>query len=426
MTSLPAARPFFGWRVVAATFLLAVFGWGVGFYGPPVYLHAVVARTGWPVTLVSTAVTVHFLFGALVVANLPRLHRAFGVPRVTVLGAALLAAGVAGWAVAAEPWQLFAAALASGGGWVALGAAAVNAIVAPWFVRNRPAALGMAYNGASVGGILFSPLWVALIGGLGFPAASVAVGLAMTLVVGLLSALVFAKTPESLGQQPDGDRPGKVDARPTPRHAEPLAGGGPWRDRRFITLAAAMALGLFAQIGLLAHLFSLLVPALGEGGAGLTMAAATLAAIAGRSLVGWLMPVSADRRLVACASLGVQVLGSLILAVAAMTVDGGAGLLAGILLFGLGIGNATSLPPLIAQAEFRADDAARVVPLIVAIGQAAYAFAPAAFGLLRAGPGAEPQAGLPLFLAAALVQAAAIAAFLWGRRSRRPAVGDNI
>ena len=36
-----------------------------------------------------------------------------------------------------------------------------------------------------------------------------------------------------------------------------------WRDPKFLTLSAGMALGLFAQIGLIAHLFSLLVPALG-------------------------------------------------------------------------------------------------------------------------------------------------------------------
>lgn len=113
------ARPFFGWHVVAATFLLAIFGWGAGFYGPPVFLYAVVARTGWPVAMVSAAVTVHFLFGAGVVANLPRLYRRFGAPVVTVAGAALLAAGILGWALAAQPWQLFLAALASGAGWVA-------------------------------------------------------------------------------------------------------------------------------------------------------------------------------------------------------------------------------------------------------------------------------------------------------------------
>ena len=45
-----------------------------------------------------------------------------------------------------------------------------------------------------------------------------------------------------------------------------------------------MALGLFAQIGLVAHLFSLLVPALGAQQAGLAMGLATALAIAGRTL----------------------------------------------------------------------------------------------------------------------------------------------
>ena len=52
-------------------------------------------------------------------------------------------------------------------------------------------------------------------------------------------------------------------------------------------------------------------------------------------------------------------------------------------MFGAGFGNATSLPPLIAQIEFIKDDVPRVVALIVGIAQGAYAFAPATFGLVR-------------------------------------------
>ena len=65
-------RSFFGTHVVRAAFVLAIFGWGVGFYGPPIFLHAVVERTGWPLVTVSSAVTLHFLFGAIVVVNLRR------------------------------------------------------------------------------------------------------------------------------------------------------------------------------------------------------------------------------------------------------------------------------------------------------------------------------------------------------------------
>lgn len=400
----------FGWRVVAGAFVLATFGWGLGFYGPPVYLHAVQEARGWSVVLVSTAVTVHFLVGAAVVANLPGLYRRFGLPAITKAGAVLLAVGVLGWAMAREPWQLLLATLFSGAGWVAMGAAAVNAIIAPWFVAKRPAALAMAYNGASIGGVVFSPLWVAAIGWMGFALAALAIGAVMIVTIWLLADLVFSRKPDGTGEVASAARmpslPGKLL----------------WRDPRFLTLATAMAFGLFAQIGLIAHLFSLLVPAVGDQWAGLLMGAATAAAIAGRTLMGWLMPPGSDRRLIACASHAVQIAGSLALILAAG--DNVVLLVAGVLLFGAGIGNTTSLPPLIAQVEFAKEDVARVVPLIVAIGQGTYAFAPAAFGALRALSAGEATL---VFVAAAGVQALAIVAFLVGRRGQAsPAVETGI
>ena len=100
---------------------------------PSCAAHAVSSTRGWPLALVSAAVTVHFLVGAVTVANLPALYRRFGLPAVTRAGALSLAVGILGWAMAASPWQLFAATIFSGAGWVALGPAAVNAIVSPWF-----------------------------------------------------------------------------------------------------------------------------------------------------------------------------------------------------------------------------------------------------------------------------------------------------
>ena len=93
----------------------------------------------------------------------------------------------------------------------------------------------------------------------------------------------------------------------------------------------------------------------------------------------------------------------------------------GIVLFGAGIGNATSLPPLIAQVEFAKEDVQRVVALIVAIRQASYAFAPAIFGLVRE---LEPSttAATPLFFtAAAVVQGLAVCLFVIGRHKPRHA-----
>jgi hypothetical protein len=408
---------FYGWRVVGATFVLAVFGLGIGFHGPAVYLHAVQERTGWPLALISTAVTVHFLAGAVVVANLPALHRRFGIPAVTRTGAISLAVGVFGWAIAAAPWQLFGATLLSGAGWVTMGVAAINAIVAPWFNRARPAALAMAYHGGNIGGVVFSPLWAAAIGAIGFPAAAAAIGLVMAITMWILADLVFSRTPQQMGLIPDGDAPGTGAEAVAASAAKPLPGGSLWRDLKFLTLAAGMALGLFAQIGLTVHLFSLLVPALGATQAGLAMGLVTAMAIIGRSLIGWAMPADADRRLLACASYAVQIAGC----AAFIAADGSSVplLLVGIVLFGVGFGNGTWLPPLIAQVEFAGTDVPRVVALIVAISQATYAFAPVVFGIIREStshpPGIDSGAAPGLFVVAGMVQGLAIAAYLAGR-----------
>ena len=74
------AATFHGWKVVWASFMLAVFGWGLGFYGPPVFLKVLHEQRGWPIALIATAVTVHFLVGAFSGANMcgaapPRLAR---------------------------------------------------------------------------------------------------------------------------------------------------------------------------------------------------------------------------------------------------------------------------------------------------------------------------------------------------------------
>ena len=267
---------FYGWRVVGAAAVLAGLGWGIGFYSPPVFLREVGVSTGWPLVLISTAITCHFLAGALVSARLPQLHRRFGPATVTKAAALSLAIGALGWSLVSAPWQLFVAAIVSGAGWGGTSASAINLLVAPWFVRARPAALAMAYNGASVGGIVFSPLWVAAIALLGFSGATAAIGAAAVLAIWILSDRVFAHTPESMGLRPDGDAAGVPRASITLPAARPLPGALLWRDLGFLTLAGAMALALFAQIGLISHLYSLLVPALGPQPAGLAMGLITV------------------------------------------------------------------------------------------------------------------------------------------------------
>lgn len=380
-----------GWRVVWVAFVVAVFGWGAGFYGPAVYLPTLHQTRGWSLSTLSAAITAHYLVSAVLITALPEAYRRFGVRQVTFAGVVLAGAGALAWANAQQVWQLLPALLLSGAGWSAMSGAALNAMVAPWFDRDRPKAISIAFNGASVGGIVFVPLWIALIAGVGLPLAALVVA---SVTVAVVCPLVW----RFLRRAPDVAAP---NAQASSSRRSLL------RQPGFVTISIAFALGLFAQIGLFAHLIARLGPDFGAGLAAVAISLVTLCAVLGRTLLGWLVG-DRDRRLVAAANFLIQAAGSLLLAFG----QGIGPLAAGCVLFGLGVGNLVSLPPLIAQSEFRPADVGTVVALVTAINQAIFAFAPAILGALRDFTGNYAVA----FLTAAAAQVVAAGVIAYGRR----------
>ena len=382
-----ATRGYFGWKVAWAAFLLAVFAWGVGFYGLSVFLRTLHAERGWAIATISAAITAQYLASAVLVAYLPEAHRRWGVARVTEFGIGAAALGILAWANAQAPWHLFVAAVIAGAGWATTSGAAINALVAPWFDRERPRALSLAYNGASVGGLLLTPLWIALIDAVGFASAAAAIAAAMVLLLIPTSIAYFRPEPDGAGPVTE------------PGASREMSRAALLGDRRFVTISIAFGLGLFAQIGLVAHLLTRLAPEFGAAGAAWAISLATVCAMAGRTVLGRTIG-ERSRRKAAMINLLVQAAGTILL-----TVGGVPLLLAGCVLFGLGIGNLVSLPPLIIQREFAARDVARAVALVIAINQAAVAFAPGLLGALRDLGGSY---ALPFAFAAAVQLVAAM------------------
>jgi MFS family permease len=284
-----------GWRVVWVAFVVAVFGWGVGFYGPAVYLPTLHQTRGWSISTISAAITAHFLVSAALITALPEAYRRFGVRQVTFAGAVFAGSGALAWANAQQVWQLAPALLLSGAGWSAMSGAALNAMVAPWFGRDRPKAISTAFNGASVGGIVFVPLWTALIAGVGLSLAALMVASATVAVVCPLAWRFLRGEP----------------AAAAPKAQAPSSRRSLLRQSGFVTISIAFALGLFAQIGFFAHLIARLEPDFGAALAAVAISLVTLCVILGRTLLGWLVG-DRDRRLVAAANLLVQTAGSLL------------------------------------------------------------------------------------------------------------------
>jgi predicted MFS family arabinose efflux permease len=273
-------------------------------------------------------------------------------------------------------WQLYAALAAMALGWACMSGAAINILVAPWFIRQRGVAVSLALTGASGGGVIVAPALLALVTWWGFPAAVRKAALVMIATVVPVAAIVFRRTPESLGVGPDGDRLSPPTARAAATSPAPQA--ATFRTWRYWTISIAFALGLAAQVGVLTHLVSYLTPVLGAAGAGGALSLATVAAITGRVPMGALAD-RLNRRTIAGLNFLLQATGLVLLVLGSSSVV----VYAGCVLFGFGVGNTITLPGLLVESEFPREQFASIVSVVTATNQVAFAFAPALVGILR-------------------------------------------
>src|SRR5713101_1858152 len=121
-----------GWRIVAVCFLVATFGWAFGFYGQSVYVAELHRLYGWPASLISSATTFFYLFGAVLVAFVSEAVRAFG-PRNCLLGGVLaMAAAAALIGQVTAPWQLYAVNVLLAFGWAGTSLGVITNTLGRW------------------------------------------------------------------------------------------------------------------------------------------------------------------------------------------------------------------------------------------------------------------------------------------------------
>ena len=409
------SRYFYGWNVAGATFVMALWSFGLGFYGVTVYVATLQQRHGWSASAVSAPVTVYYVAGALLTIWIGDLYRRLGPRIVVAAGSVAMASGIATLGVVRRPWQLYPAFLVMSLGWGALSGAAINIILAPWFERRRGLAVSLAFNGATLGGVLIAPALLALIAALGFTGALLVAAIAEIGVLAIAAAVMHG-SPAELGLGPDGDPPRATSSACTRDEGRRVRSEA-LRTRRFWSVSAPFAVGLAAQVGVLTHLVALVTPRLGSAGAARVVGATTAAAVLGRLATGAIVD-RLNRRVVASATLCVQIAGVALLAWA----PSASGVYTGCALFGLGVGNMTTLPGLILAVEWPRERFAVLVGLAVGINQFTFAFGPSLVGALRDWSGAYA----PALAGCMLLQALAAITILLGPGRKARAANSNL
>ena len=387
-----------GWRIVVVCFLVATFGWGLGFYGQSVYVAELHRLHGWPASLVSGGTTFFYLFGALLVAFVSEAIRSFGPRNCLLAGVVALAAAAVLIGQVTEPWQLYAANAMLAFGWAGTSLGIITNTLGLWFDNKRGMAISLALNGASFGGIVGVPLLVAAIGSFGFSGAMIVAAIVMVALMVPTILICVGRPPvhSSVTVAASADAPSATRIR-----------AQAFRDVGFLSVSIAFALVLFAQVGFIVHLISFLDSVTGRDRAAFAVAVLTAMAVVGRVLFSTVID-RLNQRLASAISFVSQAVALAII----INLHNDIALIAACALFGFSVGNLITLPSLIVQREFDPRSFGVLISLITAINQVTYAFGPGIVGLLRDASGSY---ALPFYGCIGLELVAAVLIMVRGR-----------
>jgi MFS family permease len=368
-------RVFYGWVIVAASFVQLMVTSAFAFYGLAIYLRSLNEQRGFSITSLSFAIALFWLAngaaGVIVARYLARVD-----PRWFVAaGAVVSALCISAIGRVTELWQVFGVYIVFGAAYACTAVLITNTLVTRFFHRRRSVALSVATTGLSVGGIVLTPIATHLLSARTLPAAMDRIALMELLGVLIIPVLLLRPTPESLGLAPDGDERPAVALR---KVVPGVSYGEAITTVTFVALTVAFMLALLGQVGGISQIVKLATERAGKSTGNRVVSVLAFCSVCGR-LVGGAIVQRRSTRQFAFVALTLQICGLTVLAFASTsaTVLFGAGV------FGLGVGNVLLLHPLLIAEIFGVRDYPRIYSrsqLAVAVG---IAFGPLSMGWLR-------------------------------------------
>jgi MFS family permease len=196
---------FYGWWIVFAAFLNLFFAVGIIFYGFPVLYPALVDSLGFTRAQVTQGFFLGFLlvglpFGLLAGALIDRVGARWVIlSGVGFIGISLLLMGSM-----TKFWEYELLCILEVLGYVLAGPIANQVLIARWFTLRRGRAMGYAYLGLGLGGVVSPLLMNFLMRALGWRHAIEIVGVLTLVVLIPVGIWITRSTPAELGLLPDG------------------------------------------------------------------------------------------------------------------------------------------------------------------------------------------------------------------------------
>lgn len=361
------SRIFYGWWIVGAAFLVALYVGGVVFYGFTAIFEPIANEMGWSYTQISLAASLRGLELGLFAPIAGMLTDRLGPRRLIFGGALITALGLFMLSRTTSLATFYGAFALISLGMSATTLTVLMTAIANWFRLKVGIASAIAMSGYGFSGLLV-PLIVKLIDTLDWRTTMAILAAGMVALV-LPLTFVFRHRPEQYGYQPDGRKdipisPGASIAEPQTtelhiRTTQALKTATFWR------IAATFMVHALLTGTVITHI----MPSLSSIGvirsrASLMAMAVPIISVAGRLGFGW-MADKFDRRRIVATSFAMMTAGLLFFGYAQ---SAGLWLLVPFLfLFGLGYGGSTAVRPSIVSEYFGRANFGSIFGFIVGI-----------------------------------------------------------
>jgi MFS family permease len=278
--SPPAEKIFYGWWIVAACFILLFCFGGAGFYSFSIFIKPFQEYLKCTRSQVALAGAIFLITNGLSQPLYGRLCQKLGPKKVIISGC--VTCGISFFLVTLVKslgalylvYAIFSLTIS------AITFVPVSSLLSTWFERRRGTAIGLAYIGISVGGLVMSPIIGSVISKFGLQWTFIILGILMWALALPVALFVIKDNPGELGLFPDGDAPLTTLSKDTHKieavHKSTLEDGWPLgralKTVQFWAIVMSFCLVSVGYMGVLQHQ----VPLISEKGIPYTFATVVL------------------------------------------------------------------------------------------------------------------------------------------------------
>lgn len=198
------------------------FAVGLVFYGLPVFYTSLVDSLHFTRSQVAQGLFLGFVIVAPAFGFMGALIDRIGARRVLRVGILLVALPLVLMGGMTRLWEYYVLCIVEVVGYVLAGPISNQVLVANWFQAKRGRAMGYAYLGLGLGGVVAPVLAAYLIGGVGWRRAFVIIGAMIGVVLFPIAQWLTRSTPGEVGLVPDGVVPAPAPAGAGPASSLPL------------------------------------------------------------------------------------------------------------------------------------------------------------------------------------------------------------